>query len=315
MTLKPTIDGVRGMGQRHVGDGDAADRRPAAPCTFTSGCSNLASSFWMASIEPRTSARMIRLSVATSSVLAQAAFGQALLEVVERDARASCRPERLLAALQLPLSRPARGPRRCRRAHRTCRRRCGAIVQTRHVDRRAGPGLFQLLAAGGACRTSPSRGRGRRRTRSRRLPAACPSAPSAWRSRRGPAPARLPGTCRVRGRVGIALYSCSSAVTSSVSSSVVDALAGDGAGADDFDVAAPFAGQQAWPWRAAAAPSARRPPGRSILFIATTIGTSAALAWLIASSVCGMTPSSAATTSTAMSVTFAPRARISVNAS
>ena len=34
-----------------------------------------------------------------------------------------------------------------------------------------------------------------------------------------------------------------------------------------------------------------------------------------ASMVCGMTPSSAATTSTAMSVTFAPRARIAVKAS
>ena len=46
-----------------------------------------------------------------------------------------------------------------------------------------------------------------------------------------------------------------------------------------------------------------------------TIGTFAALAWLIASSVWGITPSSAATTTTAMSVTFAPRARIAVNAS
>ena len=46
-----------------------------------------------------------------------------------------------------------------------------------------------------------------------------------------------------------------------------------------------------------------------------TIGTFAARAWLIASSVWGMTPSSAATTITAMSVTRAPRARIAVNAS
>ena len=53
----------------------------------------------------------------------------------------------------------------------------------------------------------------------------------------------------------------------------------------------------------------------SILLTATTIGTSAALAWLIASTVCGMTPSSAATTSTTMSVTCAPRARMAVNAS
>ena len=54
---------------------------------------------------------------------------------------------------------------------------------------------------------------------------------------------------------------------------------------------------------------------RSILLMATTIGTSAALAWLMASTVWGMTPSSAATTSTTMSVTSAPRARILVNAS
>jgi phosphotransacetylase len=54
---------------------------------------------------------------------------------------------------------------------------------------------------------------------------------------------------------------------------------------------------------------------RSILLTATTIGTSAARACEIDSLVCGMTPSSAATTSTAMSVTFAPRARIAVNAS
>ena len=45
------------------------------------------------------------------------------------------------------------------------------------------------------------------------------------------------------------------------------------------------------------------------------IGTPAALAWLIASTVCGITPSSAATTSTTTSVMFAPRARIAVNAS
>ena len=53
----------------------------------------------------------------------------------------------------------------------------------------------------------------------------------------------------------------------------------------------------------------------SILFTATTIGTPAALAWLIASMVCGITPSSAATTNTTMSVALAPRARMAVNAS
>ena len=55
--------------------------------------------------------------------------------------------------------------------------------------------------------------------------------------------------------------------------------------------------------------------GRSVLFSAMTIGTPAARAWSMASTVWGMTPSSAATTSTAMSVTRAPRARIAVKAS
>ena len=52
----------------------------------------------------------------------------------------------------------------------------------------------------------------------------------------------------------------------------------------------------------------------SHLFIATIIGTFADLAWDIASLVCGITPSSAATINTTMSVTFAPLSLISVNA-
>ena len=64
-----------------------------------------------------------------------------------------------------------------------------------------------------------------------------------------------------------------------------------------------------WRTRSGAAPSL------SILLTATRIGTSAALAWSTASRVCGFTPSSAATTMTAMSVDWAPRARMAVNAS
>ncbi len=56
-------------------------------------------------------------------------------------------------------------------------------------------------------------------------------------------------------------------------------------------------------------------PSLSILLTATIIGTSAALAWSIASTVWGMTPSSAATTTTAMSATWPPRARMAVKAS
>ena len=55
-------------------------------------------------------------------------------------------------------------------------------------------------------------------------------------------------------------------------------------------------------------------PLASILFMATTIGTPAFCAKLSASSVCGMKPSSAATTRMAMSVTLAPLSRILENA-
>ena len=55
--------------------------------------------------------------------------------------------------------------------------------------------------------------------------------------------------------------------------------------------------------------------GLSILFTATMISTPAAFAWLIASTVWGITPSSAATTRIAISVALAPRIRMAVNAS
>ncbi len=55
--------------------------------------------------------------------------------------------------------------------------------------------------------------------------------------------------------------------------------------------------------------------GLSILLMATMMGTLAARAWSMASLVWGMTPSSAATTRTTMSVTLAPRARRRVKAS
>ncbi len=56
-------------------------------------------------------------------------------------------------------------------------------------------------------------------------------------------------------------------------------------------------------------------PGLSILFMATMMGDSAALAWLMDSTVWGMMPSSAATTRMAISVIMAPRARMEVKAS
>jgi len=52
----------------------------------------------------------------------------------------------------------------------------------------------------------------------------------------------------------------------------------------------------------------------SILLMATISGTFAAFACWIASTVCGITPSSAATTRITMSVSLAPRWRMWVNA-
>ena len=54
--------------------------------------------------------------------------------------------------------------------------------------------------------------------------------------------------------------------------------------------------------------------GLSILLMATMMETPASLAWLMASTVWGIMPSSAATTSTAISVTWAPRALMEVKA-
>ncbi len=116
------------------------------------------------------------------------------------------------------------------------------------------------------------------------------------------------------GAVALALRSSSSATTCSVSSR---------SSRPTFDFAETSTNSVSPPHSAGCSPrvviSVRTrvgsAPSLSILLTATTIGTSAALAWSIASSVCGFTPSSAATTMTAMSVTRAPRARIAVKAS
>ena len=59
----------------------------------------------------------------------------------------------------------------------------------------------------------------------------------------------------------------------------------------------------------------RSAPGASVLVTATRNGTPASLMWSIASIVCGLTPSSAATTKIATSVILVPWARMAVNAS
>jgi hypothetical protein len=95
---------------------------------------------------------------------------------------------------------------------------------------------------------------------------------------------------------------------------VVDALTGLGRHRDERRVAAVLLGHHLVAHQFLL-DAIRVGLGLSILFIATTSGTPAAFACAIASLVCGITPSSAATTRITMSVALAPRARIAVNAS
>ena len=95
---------------------------------------------------------------------------------------------------------------------------------------------------------------------------------------------------------------------------VVEADALLGAGLDEDGVAAPLLGDEAVLGELLLDAVSMLASGLSILLTTMTMGTPAALAWSMASTVCGMTPSSAATTMTAMSVTLAPRARMAVKA-
>ena len=83
---------------------------------------------------------------------------------------------------------------------------------------------------------------------------------------------------------------------------LVDVELGLGGDVDEHRVAAVLLGHQAVLGELTAHLGRVGALDLSILLTATTIGTSAALAWLSASIVCGITPSSAATTRIAMSV-------------
>ena len=108
------------------------------------------------------------------------------------------------------------------------------------------------------------------------------------------------------GRSGLALRSCRSATSRIISSSrsrLVCSLAETGT----ITVSPPQSSASRPRSASCCLMRSGCASGLSILLIATMIGTSAARAWSMASSVCGITPSSAATTSTTISVTLAPR--------
>ena len=132
----------------------------------------------------------------------------------------------------------------------------------------------------------------------------------------GPRPlsSRASSTVPMAGFLGLAFSSCMSATSSSISRSCSRFC---------FFLAETFTKTVVPPHSSGMRPRSESccltrsgwASGLSILFTATTMGTPAALAWSMASTVCGITPSSAATTRTTTSVTLAPRARMRVNAS
>ena len=137
----------------------------------------------------------------------------------------------------------------------------------------------------------------------RRPRRACPSARA--RVATGPRPRSRCASRTVprAGPSGSPFSSARSATTRIVSSSVSRLSFALRRDVDELVVAAPLGRDHAVLGELGADPVGLA-SSLSILLTATTIGTSAALAWSSASSVCGITPSSAATTSTTMSVTL-----------
>ncbi len=284
---------------------------PTPRCTnasFTSSRSSLRRLSVSASSEPVTSALSTRLSVAASPAWICSKMSSSLAPVCDTGVAALARRARC----------------QCSRASATVLGRLlvgrddelvagvGHVGQAEHLHRRRRAGLLDLLAL--VVDARPARGPTPRRPPAGRRPSACPSRRGSWRPghdrRRGWPRARRPWPDR---RVGAELLDVGD--HAELFEQVVDAEVLQRRHLDHDRVAAPLLGHEPVLGQLLHDPVAGRPCSRSILLMATTIGTSAALAWLSASIVWGITPSSAATTSTTMSVASAPRARMAVNAS
>ena len=253
----------------------------------------------MASSVPCTSALMIRLSAGSSPSRAT------------RSRSSEARAGRLAATSRGPLLRAALlarcGPRFSSATARNRRRPRGRATSP-------APGRASPARPPAGCRsrrTWPEPGRPTRR-RGRRRRAACLAAPAAWRS--GPRPlsrcASMVTPSGVGGRVRLQLQEVGH--QQDRLEERVQVLARLRRDVDELVLAAPSAGIS--PARQLLATRCGSASSLSTLLTATMIGTPAALAWFSASTVCGITPSSAATTSTTMSVISAPRARMAVNA-
>ena len=274
--------------------------------TATCSCGSFAISSWSASSEPETSALRTMLSSLSSPSVARAKTSS------RRD------PARLAASELLGLQAVAALLGELARLavvldHLDALAGLADAVEAEDLDGIAGRGLLDAARRCRRASPAPCPSAGRRRPRRRRA-----SVPR-WTSTRRDRPAagvelRLDHRAG-RGRVGVGLQLLELGDEQDHLEQVVEALLGLRGDVDEDRVAAPVLGVEALLAQARCGRGPGWRPRLSILLTATRIGTSAARAWSIASTVCGMTPSSAATTMTAMSVTLAPRARIAVNAS
>ena len=169
---------------------------------------------------------------------------------------------------------------------------------------------MRLPCSSSRARTRPDVYRRRRRRRR----AACRSGRARWRPGRGPCPAPPRRSCRPPARFGLAFELLDVRDEQDRLEQVVDALAGLRADGHERHVAAVLLDDDA-ALGELRLDAVRLGVGQVDLVERDDDRHLAARAWSIASTVWGMTPSSAATTSTAISVTRAPRARIAVKAS
>ena len=211
------------------------------------------------------------------------------------------------------------------------RPRCGGASRSSSTPRNSSPASGTCVQPEHLRRASPGRrrrraGRSRRTSRATLRVRACPqtraspdleralAARAPWRPGRGPCRGAPRGRRPARGRVGSALSSCEVGDQQDRLEQRLEVRPRLRRDVDEL-VSPPHSDGTRPRSTICVRTRCGSASSLSILLTATMIGTPAAFAWSSASTVCGITPSSAATTRTTMSVTWAPRARIAVKAS
>ena len=269
----------------------------------TRSCGTLAISSWSASREPATSALRTMLSSLMSPSWARAKTSSRLTLRAWRRARASV------------LSRLARSwaSWRARRSFSTaCTNSPASETPSKPSTSTGMPGAGGLDAGAGEVVHRPDPAPLRAGDQRVADLLACRAGPGRSRPGRGPGRAGTRSRCPSR-RIGVGAELLELGHQQDHVEQVVEAFVGLGRDLAE-DGVAPHSSGVMPSWASSVRTRSGWAPSLSILLTAISIGTSAARAWSIASLVCGMTPSSAATTTTATSVTLAPRARIAVKA-